>query len=126
MNMSALIVACSSLLASITPQENDVLLTRCWKQAMCAFQMLAIVLIAVTVAIFTILLIDFVVVEYELTLFISLLCLLWGLIWLVKNVWLKSKAKIFMYLPQWIFWFVGSGLLYIGAKFAIQVSKKDK
>jgi hypothetical protein len=124
--MSALIVACSSLLASITPQENDVLLTRCWKQAMCAFQMLAIVLIAVTVAIFTILLIDFVVVEYELTLFISLLCLLWGLIWLVKNVWLKSKAKIFMYLPQWIFWFVGSGLLYIGAKFAIQVSKKDK
>jgi hypothetical protein len=126
MNMSALIVACSSLLASITPQENDVLLTRCWKQAMCAFQMLAIVLIAVTVAIFTILLIDFVVVEYELTLFISLLCLLWGLIWLVKNVWLKSKAKIFMYLPQWIFWFVGSGLLYIGAKFAIQVSKNDK
>jgi hypothetical protein len=78
MNMSALIVACSSLLASITPQENDVLLTRCWKQAMCAFQMLAIVLIAVTVAIFTLLLIDFVVVEYELTLFISLLCLLWG------------------------------------------------
>jgi hypothetical protein len=48
-------------------------------------------------------------------LFLSLLYFLWGVVWLVQLAWLKSSAKTFIYLPQWIFWFAGSGLLYIGA-----------
>jgi hypothetical protein len=128
MNIPVLIVACFSLLAviahviggtketaSIAPDENNILLTRSWKQAMCAFQMLAIDLIAVTIALFIISLTDLLSFEYELTLFLSLLYLLWGVVWLVQLVWLKSNAKTFIYLPQWVFWFVGSGLLYIGA-----------
>ncbi|RDX33945.1 hypothetical protein DZA31_00015 [Arcobacter sp. HD9-500m-PIT-SAG02] len=128
MNIPVLIVASFSLLAviahifggtketaSIAPDENNTQLTRSWKQSMCAFQMLAIDLIAVTIAMFTISLTEFIPFEYELTLFLSLLYFLWGVVWLIQLVWLKSSAKTFMYLPQWIFWFVGSGLLYIGA-----------
>jgi hypothetical protein len=128
MNIPVLIVASFSLLAviahifggtketaSISPNESDIKLTRSWKQAMCAFQMLAIDLIAVTIAMFTISLTEIIPFEYELTLFLSLLYFLWGVVWLIQLVWLKSNAKTFMYLPQWIFWFVGSGLLYIGA-----------
>lgn len=128
MNIPVLIVASFSLLAviahifggtketaSISPNESDINLTRSWKQAMCAFQMLAIDLIAVTIAMFTISLTEFIPFEYELTLFLSLLYFLWGVVWLIQLLWLKSSAKTFMYLPQWIFWFVGSGLLYIGA-----------
>jgi hypothetical protein len=128
MNIPVLIVASFSLLAviahifggtketaSISPNESDIKLTRSWKQAMCAFQMLAIDLIAVTIAMFTISLTEIIPFEYELTLFLSLLYFLWGVVWLVQLAWLKSSAKTFMYLPQWIFWFAGSGLLYIGA-----------
>jgi hypothetical protein len=122
-----LIVACFSFLAviahiiggtketaSIAPDKNNILLTRSWKQVMCALQMLAIDLIAVTIALFTISLTDLIWFEYELTLFLSLLYLLWGVVWLVQLVWLKSNAKTFMYLSPWLFGFVGSGLLYIG------------
>jgi hypothetical protein len=128
MNIPVLIVASFSLLAviahifggtketaSISPNENNIELTRSWKQAMCAFQMLAIDLIAVTITMFTIALTEVIPFEYELTLFLSLLYFLWGVVWLIQLIWLKSSAKTFMYLPQWIFWFVGSGLLYIGA-----------
>ncbi len=96
MNIPVLIVASFSLLAviahifggtketaSISPNESDIKLTRSWKQAMCAFQMLAIDLIAVTIAMFTISLTEIIPFEYELTLFLSLLYLLWGVVCLV-------------------------------------------
>jgi len=113
MNIPVLIVACFSLLAvlahiivgtketaSIAPDGNKMLLTRSWKQAMFAFQMLSIDLIVVTTALFTLSLTDFLSFEYELTLFLSLLYLLWGIVWLVQLVWLKSNAETFMFLPQ--------------------------
>lgn len=122
-----LIVACFSLLAdtahavdgtkeitSIASDENNISLTLNRKQAMLAFQMLSIDLIVVTIF-FTISLTDLLSFEYELTLFLSLLYLLWGIVWLVQLVRLKSNAKIFMYLPQCFFWFLGSGLLYVSA-----------
>jgi len=127
-NLPVIIVACFSLLAvfahvfggtketaSIAPDESDLQLTRNWKQSMCAFQMLAIDLLAVTILLFTISLTELVPFEYELTLLLSLLYLLWGLVWLAQLVWLKSDAKTFAYLPQWILWFAGSALLYVGA-----------
>lgn len=128
MNIPVLIVASFSLLAviahifggtkemaSIAPDQENIKLTYNWKQSMCAFQMLAIDLIAVTMALFTILFTELIPFEYELTLFLSLLYLLWGIVWLLQLLWLKSNAKTFLYLPQWVFWFIGSGLLYWGA-----------
>jgi hypothetical protein len=56
MTICVLVVACFSLLfvithvfggtketASIAPDKNNILLTRCWKQATCAFKMLALI-----------------------------------------------------------------------------------
>ena len=128
MNIPLLIVASFSLFAviahifwgtketaSISPNKSDIQLTRCWKQAMCAFQMLSIDLIVVTILLFTILLTELIPFEYELTLFLSVLYFLWGVVWVIQLAWLKSSAKTFMYLPHWIFWFIGSALLYSGA-----------
>ena len=131
MNTPVFTVACVSSLAviahvfggtaetaSISPDRNDEKLTRSWKQSMCAFQMLAIDLLAVTVTLFTISLTDIIAFEYELTLFLSLIFFLWGVVWLVQLYWLRSKAKTYMILPQWVLWFVCSGLLYWGAQIA--------
>jgi len=127
-NIPVLIVACISVLAliahtfvgtkesaSILPSEEDEKLNRNWKQSMCAFQMLTIDLLLVTVVLFTISLTEIISFEYELTLFLSLVFFLWGVIWLVQLFWLKSEAKTYLHLSQWVFWFVCSGLLYWGA-----------
>lgn len=129
MNTPVLVVACVSTLAvvahifggtaetaSILPDRSDEKLTRSWKQSMCAFQMLAIDLLAVTATLFVISLTDIIPFEYELTLFLSLIFLLWGVVWLAQLLWLKSTAKTYMNLPQWVLWFICSGLLYWGAQ----------
>ena len=134
MNIPVLIVACISLLAlvahtfigtketaTLSPcRENEKLansgkLIYHWKQSMCAFQMLTVDLLLVTVTLFTISLTDIISFEHELTLFLSLVFLLWGTVWLVQLFWLKSKIKTYFVLAQWVFWFVCSGLLFWGA-----------
>ncbi len=89
MNVPILIVACISTLAvlghvfggtrdtaSLAPSKDDKKLTRNWKQAMGAFQMLAVDLLLVTI-----------------TLFLSLMFFLWGIVWLIQMFWLKSEVK---------------------------------
>jgi len=128
MNILVLIVAIFSFLAviahvfggtketaSVMPDKNNPQLTRSWKQSMCAFQMLAIDLVVVTVILLTIAVTDVIPFEKELILFLSVLYLLWGIVWLAQLFWLKSNVKTFMILPQWVFWFVCSGLLLWGA-----------
>lgn len=128
MNIPVLIVASFTLLAviahvfggtkdsaSIIPPKNNSILMRNWKQSMCAFQMLAVDLLLVCVLLFVISLSNLISFEYELTLFLSLLYLMWGIVWLLQLFWIKSNVKTFFILPQWIFWFVGSALLYYGA-----------
>ena len=128
MNIQVLIVACITLLAfiahviggtkenaSLVPKAGDFKLVTSWKQSMCAFQMLSVDLLAVSVTLFTVPLTDLIPVEKEVTLFLSFLFLLWGIVWLMQLAWLKSNRKSYLYLPQWVFWFACSGLLYWGA-----------
>lgn len=128
MNIPVLIVASVSLLAvvahiiggtkesaSISPDESNRKLTLNWKQSMCAFQMLAIDLIFVTIALFTISLTEIIPFERELILLFSALYLLWGIVWVLQLLWLKSSVKTYLMLPQWVFWFAGAGVLYYGA-----------
>lgn len=133
MNILVFIVACFTLLAFIahlfggtketaelSPCKQDremvdkkILLT--WKQAMCAFQMLAVDLLLVAVTLFTVALTDIFPFEYELILFLSGVFFLWGVVWLIQLFWLKSDIKSYLILPQWLLWFGCSGLLYWGA-----------
>ena len=128
MNIPVLIVAFATLLAliahiiggtaetaSIKPELSEPKKVRSWKQAMCAFQMLTIDLGVVVVFLFVIGLTDIISFERELILFLSALYFLWGVVWLIQLLWLKSQAKTYLILPQWLFWFVCSGILYYGS-----------
>ncbi len=127
MNIPVLIVACVSLLAvvahifggtaetaSLSPDKENKKLVRSWKQSMCVFQMLAIDFLLVTVVLFLISLTNIIPFEYELTLFLSFVFFLWGIVWLIQLFWLKSNTQTYLILPQWILWFVCSALLYWG------------
>lgn len=128
MNIPVLIVACLTLFAviahviggtketaSIAPDTSQPSLVRNWKQAMCAFQLVTIDLIAVTLTLFVLALTDWIAFASQLTLLLSLLYLLWGVIWLVQLAWLKSDGKTYLYLPHWLFFFVCAGLLFVGS-----------
>lgn len=128
MNTLVLVVACLNSLAllahlfggtkdnaSIAPVQAELRLVRNWRQSMCAFQMLTVDLAIVSALLFVIALTDLISFEYELILLLSVLYLLWGIVWLVQLVWLRSNSKAYLELPQWLFWFVCSGLLYLGA-----------
>jgi hypothetical protein len=82
--------------AAISPTNGNEKLIHHWKQSMCAFQMLTIDLLPVTIALFTISLTDVISFEYELTLFLSLVFLLWGLVWLIQLFWLKTKPRTYL------------------------------
>lgn len=127
MDIPELIVACVCLLAvlahvfggaretaAIRPAKNEHKLTTHWVQAMCAFQMLSVDLLAVCLILFAIAIYD--LGEYESTyvLLLSILFFFWGLVWLVQIVWLKAGNRYIFRLPHWLVWFVCAGILYVG------------
>lgn len=129
MNIPVLMVGCITLLAliahifggtletkSIKPDANDEKKIRSWKQVMCAFQMLAVDLGVVTILLFLISLTEIIPFEHEVIFILSLLYLLWGIVWLVQLFCLNSHRKTYLILPQWLLWFGCSALLYYGAQ----------
>lgn len=128
MNIPVLIVACVTMLAffahafggtretaAIAPLPESKKLTAHWVQAMCAFQMLAIDLLFVSVLLFTICFRDFGAVEGTILQLLSLLFFLWGTVWVIQMLWLKRSGVALFRLPHWLVWFVCSGLLFVGS-----------
>ncbi|MEE9319555.1 MAG: hypothetical protein V3U76_03835 [Granulosicoccus sp.] len=128
MNIPVVVAACISTLAlvahifigtketaAIAPTDGNKKLELHWKQSMCAFQMLSVDLLLVTIVLFVIGLTDLVSIEPELTLLLSLVFLLWGIVWFIQLLWLKSKPVTYLVLAQWAVWLLCAGLLYWGA-----------
>lgn len=128
MNIPVLIVACIMALAvvahtfggtkqtaAIDPGSDDPQATAFWVQAMCAFQMLAVDLLAVTILLFAVVFGDLGAIERPILLAASLLFFLWGAVWVVQVRWLKRPAAGLLRLPHWAIWFLCSALLYAGA-----------
>lgn len=128
MNIPVLIVACITALAlgahvfvgtretvAIAPPEGDRKRTGHWVQAMCAFQMLSVDLLLVTVALFAVAIMDFGALERSIILLFGLLYVLWGAAWVVQMQWLKAHGIRLFRLPQWLVWFACAGLLFVGA-----------
>ena len=126
MNIPVLIVAIVMLIAvvahvfggtretaAIAPEDDK--LTASWVQAMCAFQMLAVDLLAVAALLFAILFWDLGAVEPILLRLLSLLFLLWGIVWVAQVLWLRRPSASLLRLPHWVIWFVCAGLLYVGS-----------
>lgn len=128
MNIPVLLVACITLLAafahaivgtketaSIAPASQDDKLTVNWVQAMCAFQMLSVDLLAVAVALFAVVFFDLGAAESQIVIVLSLLFFLWGVVWIIQLRWLNRPAANMLRLPQGVIWFLCSGLLYVGS-----------
>lgn len=128
MNIWVLSVACITLIAfiahvfvgtketaTIAPTSQDKSLTANWVQAMCAFQMLSVDLLAVAAALFAVAFFDFGPAERPIVLLLCLLFFLWGLVWVIQLLWIKSPAATLLRLPHWVIWFFCSGLLYLGS-----------
>ncbi len=136
MNIQVFIVGCITALAfvthlfvgtkeslSISPKKLDTKidekesesLIRNWTQATCAFQMISVDLLFLSILLFVISLTDIIIFERSIILALSVLYLFWGLAWLTQLLTLKSNPKNYVYLSQWIFWIFSSGLLYWGS-----------
>ncbi len=127
MNIPVLIIACFMVLvvlahvlggtretAKIEPQDTAPNLTQHWVQAMCAFQMLSVDLLVVTVLLFAVALWDLGSAEpYVLMSLIGVFCL-WGLVWIIQMRWLNRPGTGLLRLPHWIVWFVCAGILSLG------------
>lgn len=129
MNVYALIVACVTSLAflahlfggtretaAIAPLADNRNLNAHWVQAMCAFQMLAVDLLFVSLLLFAIALWDIGEIESTILMILSLLYFLWGVVWIVQVVWLKAAGVTLLRLPHWVVWFVCAGLLFAGSQ----------
>ena len=128
MNIPVLIVAIVMLLAvvghviggtketaQLAPPPDDAGRSASWVQAMAAFQMLAVDLFVVMGVLFVIALSDWLPFERELTLGLAGLFALWGAVWLIQMIWVKSQGVSLLRLPHWLIWFVCAGLLWWGA-----------
>ncbi|WP_299588782.1 hypothetical protein [uncultured Tateyamaria sp.] len=127
MNIPALIVACVTGLAffahvlggtretaRIEPMDGTPDKTRYWVQAMCAFQMLSVDLLAVTALLAGVALWDLGPAEGVIVTGLIALFALWGGVWLTQCLWLKRPDAGLLRLPHWIVWFARAGVLALG------------
>lgn len=85
-----------------------------WVQAMCAFQMLSVDLLAVTVLLFAIALGDLGPVERPILIGLIVLYASWGLVWMVQVKWLNRPQMGLFRLPHWVVWFACAVVLFWG------------
>ena len=96
--------------------NNYSVIEKNWIQSMCAFQMITIDLLVLSILLFVIAVTDVITFERVVALLLSGFFLLWGIAWLIQLVALKSSTRNYLHLGQWFFWFLCSGLLYWGAQ----------
>ena len=127
MNIPVLIVACITLLAvvahviggtretaTLAPSTEDTKRTPNWVQAMCAFQMLTVDLLAVSLALFALAMWDMGPHESAFITGFGLLYLAWAIAWVVQLRWLNRPSASLLRLPHWIVWLACAALLLIG------------
>ena len=127
MNIPVLIVACIMALAvvahvlggtretaRIAPSPTTSPLNRNWVQAMGAWQMLSVDLLAVAALLFGVALWDLGAVEDVILKGLILLFCLWGLVWVAQVWWVKREGASILHLPHWLIWFACAGLLVLG------------
>ena len=129
MNIPVLIVAIITLVAFLAhlfggtretaaiapaPTPNSKL-TAHWVQAMGAFQMLSVDLLAMALLLFAIVFWHLGPGEPLITKLASLLYLAWGIVWIVQVLWLKAPSVGLFRLPHWVVWFLCAGLLFYGS-----------
>ena len=91
------------------------ILDRNWVQAMCAFQLVTIDLLALSVALYLLAFTNALAPKQSIAFALAAIYFLWGCSWLVQLLALKRKPRDYLFLGHWAFWFLCSGLIYWGA-----------
>ena len=89
---------------------------RHWVQAVCGFQMVTVDLLALAVLLFVLATTDAIEAKRQVATGLSVLYLLWGLVWLGQLLVLRRRRQDFVALGQWAVWLVCAGLAYWGAQ----------
>ena len=89
---------------------------RNWVQSMCAFQLVTVDLLVLSVLLFTLGATDYINPKRQIALALAVFYVLWGATWLIQLVVLKRRGQDFLILSQWLFWFVCAVLIYWGAQ----------
>lgn len=90
-------------------------LSRNWTQAVCAFQMLSVDLLLVSILLYLLAFTDLLSPARTFGFALSALYFFWAVAWFIQLLAVKSKPREFLFLGHWMFWFVCSGLVYWGS-----------
>lgn len=90
-------------------------LDRNWVQAMCAFQLVSVDLLAVTGVLYLLAFTDLLAPRQAIGFALAGLFFLWGTVWLVQLGALKRELKEYLLLGHWSVWFLCSGLVFWGS-----------
>ena len=90
-------------------------LDRNWVQSMCAFQLVTVDLLVLPFLLFILAFTDILVQKQLLGFGLAAFYFLWGCSWFIQLFTLKRKAKDYMLLGHWLFWFGCSALIYWGS-----------
>ncbi len=89
---------------------------RNWVQSVCAFHLVTVDLLVLSVLLVLLGTTDVLPARRELALFAAGFFVLWGTAWIVPLLMLQRRLKDFLLLGQWAFWFGCAGLLVWGAQ----------
>jgi NADH:ubiquinone oxidoreductase subunit K len=104
--------------AKLTDKEklaNFEILDRTRVQSMCAFQLVTVDLLALSTLLFLLAFTDVFVQKQLIGFLLSALYFLWGCSWLIQLFALRRKARDYLLLGHWTFWFGCSALIYWGS-----------
>jgi hypothetical protein len=104
--------------AKLTDREKNAnfeTLERHWVQSICAFQLVTVDLLVLSVLLFLLAFTDVLLQKQLIGFALAAFYFLWGCAWLVQIFILKRKAKDYLLLGHWIFWFGCSALIYWGS-----------
>ena len=94
---------------------NFEILDRNWVQSMCAFQLVAVDLLALSALLFLLAFIDVFLQKQLMGFALAAFYFLWGCAWLVQLLALRRKTMDYLLLGHWSFWFGCSALIYWGS-----------
>ncbi len=90
-------------------------LDRNWVQAMCAFQLVSVDLLALAVVLYLLAFTELLAPRQAIGFAVAGLFFLWGVVWLIQLGVLRRKPKDYLLLGHWSVWFLCSGLVYWGS-----------
>jgi hypothetical protein len=91
-------------------------LDRNWVQAMCAFQLVTIDLLALSAVLYLLAFTNVLAPKQSIAFAVAAVYFLWGCSWLVQLLALKRKPRDYLFLGHWAFWFLCAGLICWGAQ----------